>query len=180
MRKHGGEEGPHPVDVRVGRQLSHRRKLLGLTEQKLAEALGLTVQEVREHETGLSPITASRLLDLARLLGVSIGYFFGKSAAMDSGPRNGPAPTRRKVSGPPDCETGAVPLPVYSTRVSDIEPIDANDIDDGLKHLPSAEEVWRLVRQFSRIADPDLRATAIDQMTAMAEHRPVPLNRDQR
>ncbi len=180
MTQHGAEEGPHPVDVRVGRQLSHRRKLLGLTERKLAEALGLTVQQVREHETGVSPIKASRLFELARLLGVSVGYFFGRSATMDSAPLNGQASTRRTVSGPPDCETSAVPRPVYSARALDFESIDAKDIDDGLKHLPSADEVWRLVWQFSRIADPDLRAAAIDQMTAMAERRPVPLNRDQR
>ena len=97
---------------------------------------------------------------------------------MDSAPLNGQASTRRTVSGSPDCETGAVPRPVYSARALGFESIDAKDIDDGLKHLPSAEEVWRLVRQFSRIADPDLRAAAIDQMTAMAERRPVPLNRD--
>ena len=167
------------MDVRVGRRLSHRRKLLGLTEQKLAEALGLTVQEVREHETGVSPIVASRLLELAQLLGVSVGYFFGKSAGMGRAPGNGPAPTRRPASSPPDCDTDAVPWPVYSARALDIESVDANDTDDGVKRLPSADEVWRLVRQFSRIADPHLRATAIDQMTAMAERRPVPLNRDE-
>lgn len=179
MTQHGVEDGPHPVDVRVGRRLSHRRKLLGMTEEQLAEALGVTVQQVREYEAGVSPITASRLLELARLLGVSVGYFFGKPAGMGRDPGNGPAPTRRPTSGPPDCDTSAVPRPVYSARALDFESIDAKDIDDGQKHLPSADEVWRLVRQFSRIADPDLRAAAIDQMTAMAERRPVPLNRDE-
>lgn len=56
--------------------------------------------------------------------------------------------------------------------------MNAKEIGDELKHLPSSDEVWQLVRQFSRIADPDLRATAIDQLKAMAEHRPVPLNGD--
>lgn len=143
MRPHRAGDGPHPVDVRVGRRLSHRRKLLGLTERQLAEALDLTVEQVREHETGSSPIPASRLHDLARLLGVSVGYFFGKSARMDSGPPG------------------------------------ADEIDDGLRHLPLADEEWRLLRQFARIADPDLRTFAIDQMTAMAEGRPVPLRRDE-
>jgi transcriptional regulator with XRE-family HTH domain len=143
MRPHRADDGPHPTDVRVGGRLSHHRKLLGLTERQLAEALDLTVQQVREHEAGSSPIPASRLHDLARLLGVTVGFFFGTPP--------------RTAGGPPD----------------------AGEIGDGLTHLPSADEEWRLLRQFARIADPDVRAFAIDQMTAMAEGRPVPSKGDE-
>jgi transcriptional regulator with XRE-family HTH domain len=66
----------HPVDVHVGARVRMRRKLLGMTQEKLADALGLTFQQVQKYERGTNRISASRLHDLARVLDVSIGYFF--------------------------------------------------------------------------------------------------------
>ena len=177
MRRHRAGDGPHPLDVCVGRQLSHRRKLLGLTEGTLAEALGLTVQQVRDHETGACPLPASRLHELARLLGVSVGFFFAKTSGMDSGlPDNGAA--RRSGSTSLDCDSGADPRPVLSEHFPDRGIMDTDDMDYALTHFPSADEVWRLVRQFSRISDADIRALAIEQIKAMAERRLIPLRRN--
>ncbi|MCZ4282594.1 helix-turn-helix transcriptional regulator [Kiloniella laminariae] len=67
---------PNAVDVHVGQRLRLRRTLLGLSQEKLGEALGLTFQQVQKYERGTNRIGASRLYDLARVLDIEIGYFF--------------------------------------------------------------------------------------------------------
>ena len=66
----------HPVDVHVGVRARMRRTLLGMTQTNLADALGLTFQQVQKYESGKNRISASRLCDLCRVLDVSIEYFF--------------------------------------------------------------------------------------------------------
>lgn len=67
---------PNAVDVHVGQRLRLRRTLLGLSQEKLGEALGLTFQQVQKYERGTNRIGASRLYDLGRVLDVDVGYFF--------------------------------------------------------------------------------------------------------
>lgn len=64
------------VDGHVGQRIRQRRAILGLTQEKLAEALGLTFQQVQKYEKGVNRVGASRLFDLARVLEVPIGFFF--------------------------------------------------------------------------------------------------------
>ena len=71
-----GEHGPHPVDVHVGRQLRLRRVLLGLSQTKVAEAVGIAFQQLQKYEHGDNRISASRLYDFSQVLGVPISYFF--------------------------------------------------------------------------------------------------------
>ena len=71
-----GTGKPHPVDVHVGVRARMRRTLLGMTQTDLADALGLTFQQVQKYESGKNRISASRLCDLCRVLDVSINYFF--------------------------------------------------------------------------------------------------------
>ena len=66
----------HPVDVHVGERVKQRRKLLGMTQTDLGDAIGLTFQQVQKYERGANRIGASRLLAIARVLDVSIDYFF--------------------------------------------------------------------------------------------------------
>ncbi len=66
----------HPIDIHVGARVRQRRTLLGMTQTDLADALGLTFQQVQKYEYGRNRISASRLLDLSRVLDVSIQYFF--------------------------------------------------------------------------------------------------------
>ena len=73
-RKH--PRGPDPVDRYVGKQVRARRILLGLSQEKLAEGLGITFQQVQKYERGSNRISASRLYNAARLLDVPITYFF--------------------------------------------------------------------------------------------------------
>ncbi len=71
-----GTGKPHPVDVHVGARVRMRRKLLGMSQTGLGDALGLTFQQVQKYERGTNRISASRLYDLSRVLDVSIEYFF--------------------------------------------------------------------------------------------------------
>ncbi|MGF1608006.1 MAG: helix-turn-helix domain-containing protein, partial [Kiloniellales bacterium] len=64
----GGIGKPNPVDVHVGSRVRLRRTLLGLSQEKLGEAIGLTFQQVQKYERGANRIGASRLFDLSRVL----------------------------------------------------------------------------------------------------------------
>jgi transcriptional regulator with XRE-family HTH domain len=66
----------HPVDVHVGKRIRQRRWLIGMTQQQLADAVGIKFQQIQKYETGMNRVSASRLWDVARTLGVSIAYFF--------------------------------------------------------------------------------------------------------
>jgi transcriptional regulator with XRE-family HTH domain len=79
LRKRGRPkttETPNPVDVRVGARLRLRRNMLGLSQEKLGEAIGLTFQQMQKYERGMNRIGASRLYELSRLLDVPISFFF--------------------------------------------------------------------------------------------------------
>lgn len=64
------------VDAYVGKRIRLRRTILGMSQEKLADALGLTFQQVQKYEKGANRVGASRLFDLARVLEVPVGYFF--------------------------------------------------------------------------------------------------------
>ncbi len=70
------EEAPDPVDISVGGRLRQRRTLLGMSQEKLGRAVGLTFQQIQKYERGVNRIGASRLLQLSRALGVPVAYFF--------------------------------------------------------------------------------------------------------
>lgn len=67
---------PNPVDIHVGSRVRLRRTLLGMSQERLGEALGLTFQQVQKYERGANRIGASRLFDLAKALQVPVGFFF--------------------------------------------------------------------------------------------------------
>lgn len=66
----------HPIDEHVGRRLRQRRRLLGLTQEKLAQAVDIRFQQIQKYESGSNRISASRLWSLSKALDVSISYFF--------------------------------------------------------------------------------------------------------
>ena len=68
--------GPEAVDVHVGGRVRQRRTMLGMSQEKLGEALGLTFQQVQKYERGANRIGASRLHHMSEVLGVPISYFF--------------------------------------------------------------------------------------------------------
>jgi transcriptional regulator with XRE-family HTH domain len=67
---------PHPVDVHVGKRIRHRRWLAGMSQQQLADAVGVKFQQIQKYETAANWISASRLWDVAAALEVDISFFF--------------------------------------------------------------------------------------------------------
>lgn len=66
----------HPVDVHVGKRIRHRRWMVGMTQQQLAESVGIKFQQIQKYETGMNRVSASRLWDIAETLDVAVSFFF--------------------------------------------------------------------------------------------------------
>lgn len=90
-RRRRKSDKPNPIDVHVGSRVRLRRTLLGMSQEKLGEAIGLTFQQVQKYERGANRIGASRLYDLSRVLDVPVSFFFDDinpevvAAAVDPG-----------------------------------------------------------------------------------------------
>ena len=75
-RRTVAEFGPHPVDVHVGSRVRLRRTLLGMSQTDIADALGLTFQQVQKYEKGVNRISASRLYQISLIFDVPVESFF--------------------------------------------------------------------------------------------------------
>ena len=78
---------PHSVDIHVGKRVRQRRKMMGITQEKLGETLGLTFQQVQKYERGTNRISASKLFEMAVFLKVPVSYFYEDMIAHPSQPR---------------------------------------------------------------------------------------------
>ena len=78
-----GSRRPNPIDVHVGSRVRFRRMLLGMSQEKLGEKLGLTFQQIQKYEKGINRIGASRLFDLAQVLGVPVQFFYEEAPASE-------------------------------------------------------------------------------------------------
>lgn len=67
---------PNPIDVHVGKRIRLRRTILHITQQQMADMLGLTFQQVQKYEKGANRVGASRLWDISKVLQVPMGFFF--------------------------------------------------------------------------------------------------------
>lgn len=67
---------PNPIDIHVGSRVRLRRTLLGMSQEKLGDALGLTFQQVQKYERGANRIGSSRLYKLSQILDVPVSFFF--------------------------------------------------------------------------------------------------------
>ena len=135
------ESGPSPIDVHVGTRIRLRRTLLGMSQERLGEALGLTFQQVQKYERGVNRVGASRLFDLSRVLDVPISFFFDdmpENLAASFG-----APSHRRTNGLQD-NGEAFP-------------------DDTL----ARRETLELVRAYYRITDPNVRKRMFDLIKSM-------------
>ena len=72
----GAHTMANAIDLHVGKRLRRRRRLLGLTQQQLAESIGIRFQQIQKYECGANRVTASRLYELAVALNVPVNYFF--------------------------------------------------------------------------------------------------------
>jgi len=66
----------NPIDAQVGNRVRLRRMLIGMSQERLGELLGLTFQQVQKYEKGVNRIGAGRLFEVSRILGVNIDYFY--------------------------------------------------------------------------------------------------------
>jgi transcriptional regulator with XRE-family HTH domain len=135
------ESRPSPIDVHVGSRIRLRRTLLGMSQERLGDSLGLTFQQVQKYERGVNRVGASRLFDLSRVLDVPISFFFDDmpdslAAAFGGNPS-------RRTSGTAD---SADPFG-----------------DDTL----SRRETLELVRAYYRITDPSIRKRVFDLIKSM-------------
>jgi transcriptional regulator with XRE-family HTH domain len=135
------EGRPSPIDVHVGSRIRLRRTLLGMSQERLGEALGLTFQQVQKYERGVNRVGASRLFDLSRVLDVPISFFF------DDMPEG--------LASTYAAQTGRRPI-------SFTEPRDAFT-DDALNR----RETLELVRAYYRITDPAVRKRVFDLIKSM-------------
>ncbi len=135
------ESRPSPVDVHVGARIRLRRTLLGMSQERLGDALGLTFQQVQKYERGVNRVGASRLFDLSRILDVPINFFYDNM-------------TEATSAG------GAAPRPVTGFA----EQQEGFGTDDTL----SKRETLELVRAYYRIMDPNIRKRMFDLMKSMA------------
>jgi transcriptional regulator with XRE-family HTH domain len=131
----------NPVDVHVGARMKLRRTLLGMSQEKLGEAIGLTFQQVQKYERGANRIGASRLFDLSRVLDVPVSYFFDDMS--DAVQARSPVAVIRG-------EPGAAPAPA------------------GEPDVMARRETLELVRAYYRIDDPKVRAQVYALAKALA------------
>lgn len=77
----------HPVDIHVGKRIRHRRWMVGMTQQQLAERVGIKFQQIQKYETGMNRVSASRLWDISDAMGIEVSFFFeglGRAEAIES------------------------------------------------------------------------------------------------
>lgn len=129
---------PSPIDVHVGTRIRLRRTLLGMSQEKLGEALGLTFQQVQKYERGVNRVGASRLFDLSRVLDVPISFFF------DDLPDSLSGFGAKRASGMSDSQDG-------------FEEENMN-----------RRETLELVRAYYRISDPSIRKKVFELIKSMA------------
>lgn len=131
---------PNPIDVHVGARVRLRRTLLGMSQEKLGEAIGLTFQQVQKYERGANRVGASRLYDLSRVLDVPVAYFFEEMGAA--------------VASAAEARLGGM---------AEASPSPSYEADPMMRR-----ETLELVRAYYRINDPQIRRRLFDLTKAIA------------
>jgi transcriptional regulator with XRE-family HTH domain len=129
---------PNPIDTHVGSRVRLRRMMLGMSQEKLGEHLGITFQQIQKYEKGTNRIGASRLQHIARVLTVPVAFFFEDAPATPGG-----------TESPP---TGMA---------------EENTTSYVVDFLSSSEGI-QLNKAFVRIKDPKVRRRVIDLVRSMA------------
>src|SRR5687768_13259750 len=92
--KVAGRSRPQDIDRYVGARIRERRIMLGLTQQQMAELIGVTYQQAHKYEKGLNRVAAGRLYSIARALGVDVSYFY---EGVQTGGSFVPSPSQRML-----------------------------------------------------------------------------------
>ena len=88
----------NPIDAQVGNRVRIRRMLIGMSQEKLGDLLGLTFQQVQKYEKGINRIGAGRLFEIARILDVPIDFFYDGVGTPSDGVGDASAPVMEFVS----------------------------------------------------------------------------------
>jgi transcriptional regulator with XRE-family HTH domain len=133
---------PNPIDVHVGKRLRLRRTLLGMSQERLGELLGLTFQQVQKYERGVNRIGSSRLYELGQILDVPVSFFF-------------------------DDMSGARP-PAGLAELAE----DPQRFDHGFNGTMMLErrETLELIRAYYRISDSQVRKRLFELAKALGSH----------
>lgn len=131
---------PNPIDLYVGSRVRMRRSILGMSQERLASELGITFQQVQKYERGSNRIGASRLWDLAQVLGVSVDFFYQDidTHTSDQSPRK-----------------------IYAKPELSEESLDF-DMD-----LLLRRDVTNLLRAYTKIQDPKIQKNVVDLVVAL-------------
>ena len=141
-------KSPNPVDVHVGSRVRMQRMLIGMSQEKLGEALGLTFQQVQKYEKGTNRIGASRLYEIGAVLGVPIEYFF-------EGLENGASQDQ------PGTARGGIDLGVLSSA----EGIQLNSAFFAISDAKLRRRILDLIKVLGGIGDePDLTAMSAESV----------------
>lgn len=130
----------NPIDVHVGTRVRLRRMLLGMSQEKLGERLGLTFQQVQKYEKGVNRIGASRLYELAKVLAVKVEFFY--EDAPDPATGRGAEPGVAGFADPP--------------------------ADNYVADFLGSRDGLELNKAFARITDPKVRRTIVDLVRSLA------------
>lgn len=130
---------PNPVDVHVGSRVRLRRTLMGLSQEKLGEAVGLTFQQIQKYERGANRIGASRLYEFSRILDVPVSFFFDDMPDGRDGNLTAAEAVAQGTWGMADQPQAALEPDPMSSR-----------------------ETLELVRAYYRIGDPSVRRRLFD------------------
>lgn len=82
------KKAPDPIDVHVGGMVRNRRELLGISQEKLGETVGVTFQQIQKYESGANRMSASRLCKIAMALNCVPGFFFEGLPLSDTASKN--------------------------------------------------------------------------------------------
>src|ERR1700761_5459949 len=89
----------NPIDIQVGNRVRIRRMLIGMSQERLGDLLGLTFQQVQKYEKGVNRIGAGRLFEVARILNVPVDFFYeGLNAISEGGLGDGAPPVMEFIS----------------------------------------------------------------------------------
>ncbi len=137
-----GRKQPNPIDIHVGSRLKLRRTMMGMTQEKLGESLGVTFQQVQKYEKGTNRIGASRLQEISEILEAPVSFFFEDAS------------------------------PIDLNRVDHREHAGFADSGDSFSVPgETTGEGLELARAFSRIRDPRVRRRVIDLVETLADAR---------
>lgn len=135
---------PNPIDIHVGSRVRLRRLLVGMSQEKLGEQLGLTFQQVQKYEKGTNRVGASRLYEISRILNVPVQYFYEEMADNDARPLNDDLAFAEAEGSP------------------------------FVMDFVSSSEGLQLNRSFFEIRDPAVRRSVIDLIKSLAKAGSTP------